>query len=57
LFYNTATSLFSQPSNAIPYNDFNQDTVKKTFDGFFSLLNNRELKLISEEDAYNWANE
>ena len=57
LFYNTATALYSQPSNAIPYADFNQDTVKKTFDGFFSLLNNRELQLISYDDAYNWANE
>lgn len=57
LFYNTATSLYSQPSNAIPYADFNQDTVKKTFDSFFSLLNSKELRLISYDDAYNWANE
>lgn len=57
LFYNTATALYSQPSNSIPYVDFKQDTVKKTFDWFFSLLNTRELKLISYDDAYNWANE
>ena len=57
LFYNTATAVYSQPSNAIPYTDFKQDTVKKVFDWFFSLLNNKELKLISYDDAYNWANE
>lgn len=57
LFYNTATAIYSQPTNSIPYADFNQDTVKKTFDSFFSLLNSKELKLISYDDAFNWANE
>ncbi len=57
LFYNTATTTYSQPSNAIPYADFGEDSVKKVFDGFFSILNNKELKLISYDDAYAWANE
>ena len=57
LFYNSTTDKVSSPSNAIPYGGFEEYSVKKIFDSFFSLLNNKELKLISNEDAFRWLNE
>lgn len=57
VFYNQESSAVSTNSNAIPYSGFSGATVKKTLDNFFSLLNNKELKLISMEDAMSWLNE
>jgi len=56
-FYNDVTNLYSQPSNYIPYTGFDRDTVEDVLNDFFSLLNNRELKIISRRDALSWLNE
>jgi hypothetical protein len=57
IFYNTTALLASQPSNPIPYAGFGANTVGTLMDGFFSMLNQKELKLISLEDAFSWLNE
>src|ERR1035437_978473 len=56
-FYNSATTTYSQPSNAIPYAGFESDTTENILSDFFSMLNNKELKLITREDALSWASE
>lgn len=56
-FYNSTTLTFSDPSNAIPYSGFTYNTTKNIIDSFFSLLNNKELKLISFEETMLWLNE
>ena len=56
-FYNSATTLYSQPSNAIPYAGFESDTTENILSDFFSLLSNKELKLVTREDALSWASE
>ena len=56
-FYNSATSTYSQPSNAIPYTGFESDTTENILSDFFSMLNNKELKLITREDALSFASE
>lgn len=56
-FYNEETTVATDESNAIPYADFNEYSVKKIFDSFFSLLNNKEKKLIDNDDAFRWLNE
>lgn len=56
-FYNSTTAQTTTNSNAIPYADFNEYSVKKILDAFFSLLNNKEMKLITHEDAFRWLNE
>jgi len=56
-FYNEETTKSSQNSNAIPYTGFKPNSVKKILDGFFSLLNNKEQKLISNDEAFSWLNE
>lgn len=57
IFHNPITLQSSQPSNQIPYSGFSLNTVKKLFDATFSLLNNKELKLVNHDDLYTWANE
>ena len=57
IFYNPITLTASQPSNPIPYAGFNSNNVEMILNDFFSLLNNKELKLISREDALSWMNE
>ena len=57
IFYNSFTATASQNSNAIPYAGFAENSVKTIIDGFFSLLNNKELKLITSDDAFSWLNE
>jgi len=54
---NSQTLATSQPSNAIPYSGFNYNTVKNLIDAFYSLLNNKELKLITNQEALLWMNE
>ena len=56
-FYNSTTAKITTNSNAIPYAGFDQSSVKEIFDEFFSLLNNKEMKLVSHEDAFRWLNE
>lgn len=56
-FYNSTTATATDQSNAIPYTDFESNSVKKIFDSFYSLLNNSEQKLISTNDAFRWLNE
>lgn len=57
VFYNSTTTAATVNSNAIPYGDFDANSVKKIFDSFFSLLNNNELRLVSNDDAFRWLNE
>lgn len=56
-FYNSVTTTLSQPSNAIPYVGFDINTTEDILNDFFSLLSNKELKLVTREDALSWANE
>jgi hypothetical protein len=56
-FYNTETIVYSQPSNPIPYIGFDTNTVENIIADFFSLLNNKDLKLVTREDALSWASE
>lgn len=56
-FYNSHLATHSGPSNAIPYLDFSEDSVKKIFDQFNSLLNNKEVSLISSMERFSWLNE
>lgn len=56
-FRNSYTSRVSGPSNAIPYGDFNINSVSFVFDSFYSLLNEGDLKLITDADAFAWINE
>ena len=57
IFYNSTTLRYTANSNAIPYGGFEGGMVKTILDSFFSLLNNKELKLITNADAFEWLNE
>jgi len=57
VFYNSTTGKVTTNSNAIPYGGFESSSVKEIFDAFFSALNNKEQKLISNKDAFTWLNE
>jgi hypothetical protein len=56
-FYNSTTTTASAISNAIPYTDFAENSAKKIIDSFFSMLNNKEVNLVSQTDALRWLNE
>ncbi len=56
-FYNSQTATLSQPSNYIPYAGFTQNTTEDLLNDFFSMLNNKELRLVTREDALSWASE
>ena len=56
-FYNSQTAIHSQPSNAIPYIGFAQNTTENILADFFSMLGNKELRLVTREDALSWASE
>lgn len=56
-FYNSVTATYSQNSNSIPYTGFQSDTTENILSDFFSLLNNKELKLVTRQDALTWASE
>lgn len=56
-FYNAQTADLSQESNAIPYAGFESNTTENILSDFFSMLSNRELKLVTREDALSWASE
>jgi hypothetical protein len=53
----TTTAKSTVNSNAMPYSGFDNSSVKRIFDSFYSLLNNNELKLITKEDAFRWLGE
>lgn len=57
VFYNETTALYSQNSNSLPYAGFDSDTVEDILNDFYSLLNNKELKLVTRRDALSWFNE
>lgn len=57
IFYNETTAKASSNSNAIPYGDFDPNSVKKILDAFYSLLNNKEIKLVTEDDSFTWLDE
>lgn len=56
-FFNVQTGIYSSPSNSIPYGGFSYNNVKSVFDAFYSLLNNKELKLITTDETFLWMNE
>lgn len=57
VFYNSTTAAVSNESNNLPYAGFDRDTVEDILNDFFSLLNNKELKLVTRDDALSWLNE
>jgi len=57
LFRNSISLEASQSSNAIPYTGFGTNSVQYIFDDFMSLINNRELKLVTQPDMFSWLNE
>jgi len=56
-FYNATSGALTSNSNAIPYANFTRDNVKNVLDNFYSMLNNNELRLVSEDDSFAWLNE
>lgn len=56
-FYNSVTTLLSQESNYIPYVGFEENTTEQILSDFFSMLSNKELRLVTREDALSWASE
>lgn len=57
VFRNSVTSTESQNSNAVPYAGFAANSVQQIFSDFMSLLNNKELKLVTNDDMFSWLNE
>lgn len=57
VFYNSITASMSQESNPIPYIGFESNTTEQILSDFFSLLSNKELKLVTRDDALSWASE
>ena len=57
IFKNSTTSAVSQESNSLPYAGFNNSTLEDILNDFYSLLNNKELKLVTRQDALSWLNE
>lgn len=57
IFYNSVTAIASQPSNPIPYIGFDVDTVQNVLDDFYSMLSNKDLKLIDRADGLSYLNE
>lgn len=56
-FHNQATDVYSQESNGIPYAGFESDTTENIISDFYSMLGNKEQKLVTREDALSWASE
>jgi hypothetical protein len=57
IFYNSTTASTSQASNSLPYVGFENNTIEDILNDFYSLLNNKELKLVTRQDALSWLNE
>lgn len=56
-YRNSVTTEVSQESNPIPYIGFSLNTVTNVFADFESLLNVRELKMVSLADKFAWLSE
>lgn len=56
-YRNSVTSTHSQVSNPIPYAGFSLNTVATIFEDFDSLLNVKELNLVTLQDRFSWLNE
>ena len=56
-FYNSVTAVSSQESNPIPYTGFETNTTEEILSDFFSMLNNKELRIVTRDDALSWASE
>ena len=56
-FYNSVTTIASQPSNNIPYAGFGSNTTEDILNDFYSLLGNKELRLVTREDSLAWMSE
>ena len=56
-FYNSTTAFYSDLSNAVPYADFAENSVKKMLDRFYTQIGNRERKMIRDIDVIEWMNE
>lgn len=56
-YKNSVTTEVSQQSNPIPYAGFSLNTVSDVFANFDSLLNVRELKMVSMPEKFAWLNE
>jgi len=57
VFYNSTNTTVSSHSNASPYADFATNSVRSIFDDFDSLLNTKEISLISTKERFSWLNE
>lgn len=57
VFYNATTTVVSSPTNAIPYASFSENSVQEIFKFFDSLLNTKEVSLISGQEKFKWLNE
>lgn len=56
-YYNSETSIYSPESNPIPYQGFDGNTVATVFADFDSMMNTKELSLVSIEEKMSWLNE
>jgi hypothetical protein len=56
-FYNSVSATYSLESNPIPYIGFETNTTEQILNDFFSMLSNRELRIVTREDALSWASE
>lgn len=57
VYYNSESLGESIESNPIPYGGFDGNTVSTVFADFDSLMNNKDLRLISLEEKFSWLNE
>lgn len=57
IYQNSVSTEASQESNPIPYAGFDGNTVANVFAGFDSLLNNKELRLVTTDEKFEWLNE
>ncbi|MCK5138413.1 MAG: hypothetical protein KAQ85_01095 [Thermodesulfovibrionia bacterium] len=56
-FYNETSLKITAESNYIPYGDFASNSAKKIIEGFLRSLNQKDSKLISLSDAFEWLSE
>lgn len=57
VWYNSTTTNISQESNSLPYVGFETNSIEDILNDFYSLLSNKELKLVTRRDALSWFNE
>ena len=56
-FYNSITGKDSANSNFVPYSSFGENSVKSILETFYSLLNDKERRLITDTDSFHWLND